>query len=145
MKRFIQIVSLLLVMAVFLTTPVFAAEANSQRASLFFTSGSAYFSNVSSEKVDVWFDVNATGMMTELGASKIKVQQSSDKVNWTTVQTYYKADYSQMTANGAFTYAASVPFYYTDGYYYRAVVTLYARNSSGTGEMDTTSPVLDLR
>ena len=144
MKRLIQVTSMLLIMAIFLTTPAFAFEVIDQRASYYFTSGSAYFNMVSSTRVDVWFDVTATGTMTELGASKIKVQRSTDEVNWTTVQTYYKADYPQMTDDNTTTHDACVPFYYTDGYYYRAVVTLYAKNSNGYGEMDTVSATLDL-
>lgn len=144
MKRFIQILSVMMAMAIFLATPAFAAEAVSPRASSFFMSSSVYFDDVAGSRVDVWFDVTALGIMNELGTSKIKVQKSTDLEDWTTVQTYYKEDYSQMTDTNTGRHADCVPFYPTDGYYYRAVVTLYAKNSSGSATMTTYTPVLDL-
>lgn len=144
MKRFIRILSFVMAFALLLTTPAFAAETVSPRASNYFMSSSAYFDDVAGSRVDVWFDVMALGTMDELGASKIKVQRSTDLVNWTTVQTYYKADYPQLTDTDTVHHAASVPFYPTNGYYYRIVVTLYAKNSSGSATMSTVSPTLDL-
>ena len=144
MKRFIRILSFVMAFALLLTTPAFAAETVTPRASNFFGYSSSYFDDVAGSRVDVWFDVTALGTMDELGASKIKVQRSTDLDNWTTVQTYYKADYSQMTDTNTVTHAACVPFYPSNGYYYRAVVTLYAKNSSGSATMTSYSQVLDL-
>ena len=83
--------------------------------------------------------------MTELGASEIQVQRSTDERNWTTVRTYYKANYSQMTDTNTASYANCVSYTATTGYYYRAVVTLYARNSSGSGYMQEVTATLNLR
>ena len=84
--------------------------------------------------------------MNELGARKIVVERSSDLVNWTPVKTFNKSSYTQMTTTStSITYANYVPYTPADGYAYRAIVTLYARNSSGTGEMDETTELLDLR
>ena len=144
MKRFIRILSLVMAVAMIMTTPAFAAEAVSPRASNFFMSSSAFFDDVAGSRVDVWFEVTSLGVMDELGASKIKIQRSTDMVNWTTVQTYYKADYSQMTDTNCGSHTACVPFYPTDGYYYRAVITLYAKNSTGSATMTTYTAILDL-
>ena len=84
--------------------------------------------------------------MLELGASKITVQRrATDEENWSTVKTYYKADYSQMTDTNTGHHADCVPFTATSGYSYRAIVYLYARNSSGNGTMRETTAILDLR
>lgn len=146
MKRFTQLVCIILVLATVFTTTAFAAEIPEPRASMFFARSSVYFWHVSGSEYEIWFDVTGKNTMTELGASKIVVERSTDLVNWTPVKTYNKANYSQMTTNvGTITYANCVTYYPTSGYAYRAVVTLYAKNSSGTGEMDEDTAILDLR
>ena len=146
MKRFTQIICIILVLVTVISTAAFAAEVPQPRASIFFASSSVYFWHVSGSQYQIWFDVMAKSGMTELGASEIRVQRSSDLVNWTTVKTYYKSGNSQMTTtSGTRNYANYVTYYPADGYAYRAIVTLYARNSSGTGEMDEVTATLDLR
>ena len=145
MKRFTQAVCVVLVCAMFLSTAAFAAAPVQPRASNFFGASSVYFWHTSGNNYQVWFDVTAVGTMQKLGASKIRVQRSTDEVNWTTDATYNMEDYSQMTKSNTGKYANYVTYTATTGYSYRAVVTLYAKNSSGTGEMDETTTVLDLR
>ena len=145
MKRFTQCICILLVCVMMFTTTAFAAETVEPRASDFFWSSSVYFWKTSGLNYQIWFDVTAVGTMTELGASEIVVQRSTDERNWTTVRTYYKENYSQMTNDNTFSYANCVPFTATAGYSYRAIVMLYARNSSGSGYMQETTTVLDLR
>lgn len=145
MKRFTQCICILLVCAMMLTTTAFAAETVEPRGSDFFSASSVYFWNTSGRNYEIWFDVTAKGTMTELGASEIRVQRSTDEVNWTTVRTYYKEDYSQMTDTSTVHHGDCVPFTATTGYSYRAIVYLYARNSSGSATMRETTTVLDLR
>ena len=145
MKQFTKCVCILLVCVMMFTTTAFAAETVEPRASDFFVGSSVYFWNTSGRNYQIWFDVTAVGTMTELGASEIVVQRSTDERNWTTVRTYYKENYSQMTNDNTFSYANCVPFTATAGYSYRAIVMLYARNSSGSGYMQETTALLDLR
>lgn len=145
MKRFTQILCILLVCVMVFSTTAFAAEVPQSRASMFFAASSVYFWNTSGRNYQIWFDVTAVGSMYELGASKIVLERSTDEDDWETVRTYYKEDYSQMTKLSTGSYANCVPFTATTGYSYRAIVTLYARNSSGTGTMRETTTVLDLR
>ena len=145
MKRFTQCICILLVCAMMLTTTAFAAETVEPRGSDFFSASSVYFWNTSGRNYEIWFDVTAKGTMTELGASEIRVQRSTDEVNWTTVRTYYKEDYSQMTDTNTAWHMDCVSFTATNGYSYRAIVYLYARNSSGSATMRETTTVLDLR
>ena len=145
MKRFTRCICILLVCIMMISTTAFAAEQPEPRGSDFFAASSVYFWNTSGNKYEIWFDVTAVGTMTELGASKIQVQRSTDEVNWTTVKTYYKEDYSQMTDFGVAGHVDCVSFTATDGYSYQAIVTLYARNSSGTGTMREVTEILDLR
>ena len=146
MRRFSQLICFVLAFVMILFTTAFAAEAPEPRASMFFTYSSVYFWHDSGDDYQIWFDVTAKSRMNELGASKIVVERSTDLVNWTTVKTFNKSSYTQMTTTATTAgYANYVPYTPADGYAYRAIVTLYARNSSGTGEMDETTALLDLR
>lgn len=146
MKRFTRCICLLLVCVMMFSTTAFAAETAESRASDYFWASSVYFWNTSGRNYEIWFDVSAVGTMAELGTSKIQVQRSTDESNWTTVRTYYKEDYSQMIKTNTSHHDDCVSFTATAGYSYRAVVTLYAKNSAGgTGTMRTTTALLDLR
>ena len=145
MKRFTRCLCLLLVCVMMFATTAFAAEPVDSRASNFFAASSVYFWNTSGNNYQIWFDVTATGTMQKLGASKITVQRSTDNSNWSTVQTYLMGDYSQMTASNTVHHANYVSFTATSGYSYRAIVYLYAKNSSGEGNMREQTAILDLR
>ena len=145
MKQFTKCICILLVCVMMFTTTAFAAETVDPRGSNFFSASSVYFWNTTGLNYQIWFDVTAKGTMTELGASEIVVQRSTDEQNWTTVRTYYMEDYSQMTESNSFMYANCVPFTATTGYSYRAIVMLYARNSSGSGYMQEVTATVDLR
>lgn len=146
MKRFSQLVCIILVFVMTFCMTVCAVEPDDSRASNFFTYSSVYFWHVSGSQYQIWFDVTAVSRMTELGASKIVVERSTDLVDWDPVKTYNKSSYSQMTTKTTTVeYANYVTYYPADGYAYRAIVTLYAKNSSGTGEMDEYTAILDLR
>lgn len=145
MKRFIRCICLILVCAMCMITPAIAAENTNLRASSYFRSGSVYLWKISGTQFQVWFDVTALDTMDELGASKIKVERSTDEVNWESMQTYTKEAYSQMIAKKTVQHSDCVAYTYTSGYYYRAVVTLYAKNSSGYALSTHVTPTLDLR
>lgn len=135
MKRFTRIVCLVLVISALLTIPAYAAE-QEQRSSNFFAAYRAYCYAVSSTKMEVWFHVIAVGEMDELGSSTIEVQRSSDGRHWTTMKTYTKENYSQMIDTDTGSHADCVTYTFTAGYYYRARVQFYAKNSSGTGYLN---------
>lgn len=126
MKRLIRVVCLLLTMSMVLAVPAMATE----RASKYFASHSCYLWNVSNVGFEVWFDVDALDGMDVLGASEIKIQRSSDRASWTTVQTYYDVyEYNTGSASGHVTFNNR-----QSGYYYRAKVTFYAQKGNGTAE-----------
>lgn len=145
MKRFSQIVCIILAFVMVMSTTAFAAEMPEPRASNYFTASSVYFWRSSGNNYQIWFDVTSVSTMQKLGASRIEVERSTDLVNWDPVGSYDMANYSRMTGSNTSNYANYVPFTATTGYAYRAIVTLYAKNSSGYGEMDEYTAVLDLR
>lgn len=142
MKRFMQCMSVFLIAVIVLATPVFAAETTAERSSYYFAEYCVYLWEPTDE---AWFEVTAVSQMDELGASTIKIERSTDQVNWTTVKTFEKEDYSQMTSEKEVTYANCVPYTFTNGYYYRGIVTLYAKKGNGTGEMTVVTPTLNKR
>ena len=133
MKRFVRLICLLLVFASLATIPAYAAE-NSTRASAYLTGYRAYCSKASSTSIAVSYQVIGTGAMDEIGANTIKVQYSSDQVNWTTAKTFRKANYPSMidydTSGHAGVLYATVP----SGKYYRAYVEFYAEKDGGFAE-----------
>lgn len=125
MKRFIQLVCLLLVVSMLLVIPAFAAE----QASLFFAAHSCYLWEVSDTEFQVWFDVTAVGGMDVLGVSEVIVQRSTDGVNWSNEAFYY-----DMYRYGKSYYSGHVTYSDVTSGYYRAQVTFYAENDTGVGE-----------
>lgn len=133
MKRFVRLVCLLLVFASLATIPAYAAE-NSTRASAYLTGYRAYCTKVSSTSVGVSYQVIGTGTMDEIGANIIKVQYSSDKVNWTTAKTFKKASYPSMVDYDTGAHAGVLYATVPSGKYYRAYVEFYAEKDGGFSE-----------
>lgn len=134
MKRFTRSICLVLAVVMILAVPVSATEAATPRASNFFMASSTYLWKTSDTTFQVWFNIDAVSQMDELGASVIKVQRSSDGSNWTTMRTYTKESYPHLIAEGTGAHCGYVTYTGTPGYYYRAFVIYYAKNSTGTGE-----------
>lgn len=141
MKRFTHIVCIILVVVTVLSVPAQALGIENQRGSDYFMKYSVFLEEISGSKFEVWFDVTAVQSMNVLGVSEIKVQRSTDQVNWTTVKTYDKDDYSQMTDTSTIRHSGCVTYSYTSGYYYSAVIELYAKKGSSYAEMTVVTPI----
>lgn len=133
MKRISRIICILMAAVMLLTVPAAAAENAEPRASSFFMSSDVYLYQTSSTKFQAWFEVSALGIMDKVGASEIKIQESSDDENWTTVKTCTMDSYSNLIDENSGFHASYVSYTGTTGKYYRAKITLYAENSTGTG------------
>ncbi len=142
MKRFIQSVSIVLVIVMLFATTVMAIE---PRGSKYFMCASVYLyrANANDRTFAACFDVTGTHTMDKIGASVLKIQRSSDGENWTTMKTYRMEDYPGMICENTFQH--DYYFYYTGtaGYYYRMYVVLYAEDGPGIGMWDEySSPIL---
>lgn len=133
MKRISRIVCMIMAAVMLLTVPAAAAENAEPRASSFFMSSDVYLYQTTSTKFEAWFEVSALGIMDKVGASEIKIQRSSDDENWSTVKTYSMSSYTNMIREDSGVHSSYVTYTGTTGYYYRAKITLYAENSTGTG------------
>lgn len=87
------------------------------------------YTNVSSNgRVNVSFDIRATGTMDVLGAQTIIIQeQAPSSTRWTSIATLSSDDYSNMLKNNVSHYGSEVSYYGgKSGYSYRAKVYFYA-------------------
>ena len=137
MNKCTRFICLLLAMCLIVAVPVSAEMVTEPRASAYFAIHNTFLYKTSTGSFEIWFDVtaNATTMQI-LGVSSIEVDRSPDGVNWSLVRTYDAEDYSEMLCENTGSHAGYVTYNYaTPGYYYRAYVTFYAKNSSGSAKL----------
>lgn len=136
MKRFARCTCLLLAMCMILAVPAYAADTVAQKASNYFGRSSVYLCNISGNYFEAWFDVTGVSRMDAIGVNFIKIQQSSDGSNWTTVKTYTKESYTNLIDYTSTTHSAGVSYTAVGGYYYRAFIQLYAKKGVNSATMN---------
>lgn len=147
MKKLSRFVCIILIISIFLAIPAYAQSCVESRASAFFASYGTDLYKTSSTSFQIWFDVdtNAGTIMDELGVSEIIVYRSADQQTWTKMKTYVPDNYPAMLDYDTFSYADCVTYYNAvPGYYYRAYITFYAKNSSGIGERYVYTEILKM-
>lgn len=144
MKRFIRCVCFFLVVVMLFINTAFAEENPTPWSSSYFAYNSTFLWKISETQFQIWFDVTAVKGMDELGTKTIKVQRSSDGETWTTMKTYTKESYPQMICEDTAGHSDCVTYTGTKGYYYRAYVVFYAKNSSGTGILNRYTDTIKL-
>ena len=132
-KLWVKVVILLIVVALVCPVKVNAVE---PRASDYLEAYSAYVYPAGWGKVQVWFSVDGTNDMDEIGALEIKLYESKDNETWTWVKTYQFSDYTDMLAYNDFTHMSHVEYSGTIGRYYKAYVCVWA-GKDGVGDSRT--------
>jgi len=130
-KRSVAVKFIALVLLVVMLCPgqVFAAES---RASYYLSSYSAYVYPAGWGKVQVWFEVQGTNDMDEIGALEIWIYESTDNENWSWVKTFEYQDYSGMLEYDDYFHTGHVEYSGTIGRYYKAYVCVWAgKNGAG--------------
>ena len=127
--------ALILAFVLFAGLPVHAWATNTeenapQRASDYLTYYAAYALTASNGGVTIEFEVEGTGRMNHVGASYIVVQEKVG-TKWIGVSTYFGSTSNGMLAQNAYSHISSITYNGTSGKVYRALVTVYAENSSG--------------
>lgn len=135
MKEFSRWISVLLVVCVVLTMPVYVKAADNQRASLFFAVHDVYIYKTGGNNYKACVDVTATGVMQEIGATSVSIQRSSDGVNWTTIYTFTSEDYPELVAKNTFTHYWEISRTAGSNMCYRLKVVLWAKDYRGTGSL----------
>ncbi len=137
MKKIIRFICIILACSLIFVVPAQAESVVESRGSAFFASYGTDLYKTSSSSFQIWFDVtaNAGNTMQVLGVSEIIVYRSADQQSWTKMRTYTMDNYTQMVAQNTTSHDGYVTYNYaTTGYYYRAYITFYAKNSSGIAE-----------
>lgn len=144
MKKFTRFAAMILVLSLVLAIPAYAESTIEPRGSAFFASYGTDLYKTSSSSFQIWFDVTANATrMDVLGVSEIIVYRSADQQSWTKMRTYDMEDYPQMVGQNTTAHIDYVTYNYaTTGYYYRAYVTFYAKNSTGIGERDVYTEII---
>ena len=125
----VKLVSILLII-VFLC-PI-ETQAVESRASDYLNSYTAYIYPAGWGKVQVWFSVDGTGDMDEIGALEIRLYESKDNETWTWLKTFDYPDYSGMLGYNNYYHDGYVEYNGTIGRYYKAYVTVWAgKNGDG--------------
>ena len=146
MKKALRFVCIILVCTLLLAVPAQAEGMVESRASAFFSSYGTVLYKTSSTSFQIWFDVVANVVtMQEIGASEIVLYCSADQQSWTRVATYTMDDYPEMVEQNTASHDGYVPYdEAVSGYYYTARITLYAKNSTGIGELDEYTEILQM-
>lgn len=132
MKKFRNTLCLVLVLALSLCVGARAAAAET-RASAYLAAYLAYVYVDQDGTVSVWYDVQASGTMDEVGVLTIRLQeQAPGSSTWTTVKTYFHTDYPDLLSYNDDLHYGHVDYKGTVGYSYQAYVTIWAgKNGDG--------------
>lgn len=134
----LKVVSLVLIVSFVFPVSAMAVE---PRASDYLSGYSAYVYPAGWGKVQVWFEVDGTNYMDEIGALEIKLYESKDNENWTWVKTFDYTDYSGMLGYNDYYHAGHIEYNGTIGRYYKAQVCVWAgKNGAGDTRYFWTSP-----
>lgn len=128
-KRILRSISVILVIVFLVSTPVNAMAAEA-RASAWLSGYGASIVAAGNGKIKIEFTVVGTGTMTKLGASTIDIYKS----NGTFVKTisYTASGNGYMMGYNTAYHSGSVPYSGTAGQNYYAIVTFFAKDSSGS-------------
>ena len=133
----VKLIAILLLVVMLCPVQAFAVES---RASYYLSTYSAYVYNAAWGKVQVWFDVQGTNVMDEIGALQIQLYESTDNENWTWVKTFGYTDYSGMLVYDDFAHTSHIEYNGTIGRYYKAYVCVWAgKNGDGDSRYFWTS------
>lgn len=137
-KAFISsILALCMVLCLVITTYA------TTRASAHLDSYRASLTPKNSSRIAITVDVDGTGLMDDIGATKIYVYKSTDNEHFYYLRTFDSKDYpAMMTHNAYFYYETPIIFQGVSGYYYYAHVDVYAAKDGGSSTRSyTTSSV----
>lgn len=137
MKRILKLIAIVLILAL-MAPSVAAATADSvmPMSSAYIASYSVYLS-MDGNTVYSCFRVSAMKYLAELGATEIVLQESTDGVNWYDVATYSYTNplYTNMIGSNKKNYNSNVAYENgIEGYYYRALVTVWGGDGNGNGD-----------
>ena len=135
-KKIVRGIALLVAVLMIMSTSAFAMD---MRASSRIENSSARIKKGVDGNLWVYFSVDAVSTMDDIGASRITIQRYNGS-RWITESTLTPEDMPEMQTSNELRHSAAVPYSpMYSGYSYRAVVDVYATNSTGTSTKTLTS------
>lgn len=133
-KKFLVTRAIALVLALVLMTPISATATTIQpRASAYLSTYTAYVYLPGDGEVRVYFNVEGTDDMDELGALRIEIYESTDGVNWDWVETFSHYSTSGMLSYNDDYHSGYVSYDGVAGRYYKAYVCIWG-GKDGDGD-----------
>lgn len=129
-RSMIRVIAILLIFSAVLPISTMAVES---RASDYLGMYTAYIYPAGWGKIQVWFSVDGTGTMDEIGALEIQIYESKDNENWYWVETFMYPDDEGMLGFNNYYYTGHVEYSGTIGRYYKAYVCVWA-GKDGDGD-----------
>ena len=127
----IRIIAFLMIMVMIF--PVGASAVVQPRASAYLDSYNAYVYLPGNGEVQVYFNVQGTNTMDELGALSIKIYESTDGTNWTWKKTFTHDSTSGMLSYNDDFHMSHVTYNGVAGRYYKAYVCIWG-DKDGQGD-----------
>jgi len=144
-KKAIRCIGLILALSILMAIPVSAQSEPETRASMFFVAHDTFLYKISENRFKICYDVTAVDIMDKLGVSEIQLDRSADGTNWELIATYNKTFYPALVVSNTGSHTGYITYYNaTPGYYYRAYVIFYAKDSRGTGGLPRYTAVLQM-
>ena len=128
----LRVLALVLVIAITLPLAV-GAETIQPRASYYLSSYSAYVYPAGSGKVQVWFTVNGTGYIDELGVMRITLYESTNNSSWSWVKTFTSTGTPSLMSYNDNYHSGHVTYQGVAGRYYKAYVCVWG-GDNGAGD-----------
>ena len=127
----IRVITFLVVIA--LIIPMDASALVQPRASDYLSTYNAYVYLPGTGEVRVYFNVDGTGYMDELGALSIKIYESTDGTNWTWKKTFTHDSTPGMLSYNDDYHSGYVSYNGVAGRYYKAYVCIWG-GKDGKGD-----------
>lgn len=131
----ILLIVLILVVSLIIPTAGIAATTPPIQpyASYYLSSYNAYIYPAGSGTIQVWFVVNGTGYMDELGCLSVSLYESTDNTTWTWKKTFTHDSTSGMLSYNDDYHSGHVDYQGVVGRYYKAYVCIWG-GDNGAGD-----------
>lgn len=130
----LKLIAVILIAALAVPGHAFAAlpETVQPMASNYLDSYNSYVCAMGGGRVEIWFEVTGDTYMDDIGTLSIMLYESTDRVNWTWVETFLHEDNDNMLAQNEIDYVSYVSYDGVAGRYYQAYVGIWAgKNDDG--------------
>ena len=128
----VRIMAIILVLVLIAPIGVLATDTQS-RASLYLSNYTAYVYLPGNGEVRVYFNVEGTNYMDELGALRIEIYESTDGTNWDWVDTFSHYSTPGMLSYNDDYHSGYVSYNGVVGRYYKAYVCIWG-GKDGAGD-----------